>query len=57
MDDGDHKMSDESVDVESNIGWDAVPANSGLQTTDVTPASWPIKRASKVIVYCIDLLL
>ena len=47
---GDHKITDESVDVDNKVGLDSVRA--GLHETDVTPASWPMSSASNVIEYC-----
>ena len=44
---GDHKIRDESVEVDSNVG--TLEADfCGRQESDVTPASCPIKRASNV---------
>lgn len=45
--DGDHKIRDESVDVDSSVGeFDAVVC--GRQERDVIPASCPMRRASNV---------
>jgi hypothetical protein len=46
---GDHKITEESVDVESKVG---IVALSILQERDVTPASWPTSRASNVTENC-----
>ena len=48
---GDQRMSDESVEVERRVGMGVVAA-AGRQESEVTPASWPISRASKVIENC-----
>lgn len=49
--DGDHKIKEESVDVDSNVGV-LNKEERGLHLTDVTPASCPIRRASNVIENC-----
>lgn len=51
MADGDHKMREESVDVESRVGTD-VDTFCGHQEREVTPASCPTSRASKVTENC-----
>jgi hypothetical protein len=44
---GDHRITDESVDVDSKVGVES-DGVAGLQEREVTPASWPIKSASNV---------
>jgi len=51
---GDHRIKDESVDVDNRVG---DPVVAGLQETEVTPASCPTSSASKVIEYCCELEL
>jgi hypothetical protein len=46
---GDHKIKDESVDVDNRVGVDSTEA--GLHETEVTPASCPMRSASKVMEY------
>jgi hypothetical protein len=46
---GDHRITEESIDVESKVG---IVAVSILQERDVTPASWPTRRASNVTENC-----
>jgi hypothetical protein len=47
---GDHRIKDESVDVDNRVGVDSIVA--GFHETDVTPASCPMSSASKVMEYC-----
>lgn len=54
MVEGDHRITEESVDVESNVGSDHCD-DDGLQESDVTPASCPTRRASKVTENCCGL--
>jgi hypothetical protein len=51
---GDHKIREESVDVDSRVGADSVVL--GLHETEVTPASCPMSSASKVMEYCWELV-
>lgn len=51
MSDGDHRMTDESVEVESRVGRPSF-SDEGLQERDVMPASWPTNKASKRSEYC-----
>jgi len=46
---GDHNIKDESVDVDRRVGLSAKVL--GRHARDVTPASCPMRRASKVIEY------
>jgi hypothetical protein len=46
---GDQRITEESIDVESKVGMVVV---SILQKRDVTPASWPTRRASNVTENC-----
>lgn len=46
MIEGDHKIRDESVDVDSKVDRDFLDVDR--QERDVTAASWPTRRASKV---------
>lgn len=48
---GDQRMSDESVEVERRVGTGVVGVG-GRQESEVTPASWPMSRASNVIENC-----
>lgn len=50
-DEGDHRISDESVDVDRRVGVDA-DVVLGRQESDVTPASCPMSRASNVTENC-----
>lgn len=51
---GDHRIMDESVDVERSVGrGDGGVEGSGRQAREVTPASCPMSRASKVREYCL----
>lgn len=45
--DGDHKMTEESVDVDSKVD-----VESGRHEREVTPASCPTRRASKDMEIC-----
>jgi hypothetical protein len=47
---GDQRMSEESVEVERSVGR-VSSVVGGRQARLVTPASCPIRRASKVILY------
>lgn len=51
MVEGDQRMSDESVEVERSVGTGLVLVG-GRHASEVTPASWPMSRASKVIENC-----
>ena len=51
MVEGDQRMRDESVEVERRVGVRVVLVG-GRQASEVTPASWPMSRASKVIENC-----
>ena len=54
MVEGDHKITDESVDEESKTGL-LLCAALGCHERDVTPASCPINKASNVIENCSSL--
>jgi hypothetical protein len=53
---GDQRIKEESVDVERRVGICPNDAGEvGRQDRDVIPASWPMRRASKVIENWCDL--
>lgn len=57
---GDQRISEESVDVDRRVSIEADLDAAGVvvlgrHESEVIPASWPIRRASKVIENCCDL--
>lgn len=55
INEGAQKITEESVDVDINMGCVKGVTLEGLQTIDVTPASCPTSSASNVTEYCAEL--